>query len=403
MVIKVGSAFEDKEYIRGISAWNFNLEDLKTQAALIESSDDIVHSEDADNNHKLKDGFAGVDFSREVLSSEGVNHSSTPTSRELYGIFGEGIALKNGVCFDVCEDDTSATSADWKGQSNSESILPFQQSLLAEDVKFRKWNGENMERTSSVRTNIDILGHQKFSSGSLLPVHVLSPYRNNTGESDREIRWLSTKRCNLEASREKVRYLVDIVLALRICYGNMANVKSGGGDCMFRFDWAPQRDALSHEESLERKVVQHKGRFKVTSADAGPKVASPANCMINPVGGEPKKSTVNAASLIQMLRFLLQQNAMQKVASPANCMINPVGGEPRKSTVNAASLIQMLQFLLQQNAMQKLTESCLKISIGKLSEEVQRLKLKNVQRESDWQAPVEHLHEPCAHHSGTTS
>nr|XP_010940053.1 LOW QUALITY PROTEIN: serine/threonine-protein kinase BLUS1 [Elaeis guineensis] len=363
-----------KEYIRGISAWNFNLEDLKTQAALIESSDDILHSEDADNNHKLKDGFDGVDFSREVLLSERVNHSSATTSREgglvdlqdLDGPFASAFpiqplqALK--VCFDVCEDDTSATSADWKGQSNSESILPLQQSLLAEDVRLRKCNGENMERNSSVPTNIDILGHQKFSSGSLLPEHVLSPYRNNTGESDGD---------DLQLKYQPER--------------------NHSGPLLHRQMKDPHNvSAFSHEESSKGKVVQCKGRFKVTSADAGPKVAPPANYMINPVGGEPKKSTVHAASLLQMLQFLLQQNAMQKeqLITLIKCVEQASGCQTSVSDVGTSDLSQLSLASSRETELQAYLAH-LQLSIGKLSEEVQRLKLKNVQLEQQINALYE--------------
>ncbi|XP_038990364.1 serine/threonine-protein kinase 24-like isoform X2 [Phoenix dactylifera] len=372
-----------KEYIRGISAWNFNLEDLKTQAALIESSDDVVSSEDVDNKHKLKDGFDGVDFSQEVLSSERVNYSSTTSSREggladlqdLDGPFASAFPIRPLQEF-------NATSPDWKRQSNSESILPLQQSLLAEDVKFHKHNGEIMERSSSVPANINILGHQKFSSGSLLPEHVLSPYRNKTAESDRD---------DLQRKFQPERNHSGPLL-----------------HCQFK---DPHKvSALSHEESSEGKVVQHKGRFKVTSADAGPKVAPSANCMINPVGGVPEKSAVNAASLLPMLQFLLQQNAMQTVCYSVlynqwiflvlsilyfyvccwqeqlikliKCVEQTSGCQTSVSDVDASDLPQLSLASSRERELQA-DLAHLQLSIGKLSEEVQRLKLKNFQLEQE--------------------
>jgi serine/threonine-protein kinase OSR1/STK39 len=41
-----------QEYIRGISAWNFNLEDLKNQAALIQDYDCMSNAEDPDLSGK---------------------------------------------------------------------------------------------------------------------------------------------------------------------------------------------------------------------------------------------------------------------------------------------------------------------------------------------------------------
>lgn len=37
LIFKFIYFFLQQEYIRGISAWNFNLEDLKSQAALVRS------------------------------------------------------------------------------------------------------------------------------------------------------------------------------------------------------------------------------------------------------------------------------------------------------------------------------------------------------------------------------
>ncbi|XP_073103390.1 serine/threonine-protein kinase BLUS1 isoform X1 [Elaeis guineensis] len=353
-----------QEYIRGISAWNFNLEDLKTQAALIESSDEIVHSEDVDNNHKLKDDRNGVDFSQQVLSSERANHYSIMTSeggpehiQDLEGPFSSAFpihplqALKG--CFDVCEDDTSATSPDWKGQSTSESILPLQQSLQEEDVRTCRCNGENLESSSSVPTDINIVGRQKFSSGSLLPEHVLSPYRNNSGHIDRDdLQW----KCQPE--------------------------RNHSGPLLYRQMKDPHNviSATSCEESSEGKIVQRKGRFKIMSADVGPKVSPVANCVVNPVGGAPTKSTVGTASLLPTLQFLLQQNAMQKeqlmklikwVEQTSGCQtsICDVGTSDLPQLSLASSRERELQAYLAH----------LQQSIGKLGEEVQRLKLRNAQ------------------------
>ncbi|XP_008782465.1 serine/threonine-protein kinase BLUS1 [Phoenix dactylifera] len=356
-----------QEYIRGISAWNFNLEDLKTQAALIESSDEIVHSEDIDNNHKLKDDDDGDDFSQQVLSSERANHYSITTSKEggpediedLEGPFSSAFpihplqALKG--CFDVCEDNTSATSPDWKGHSTSESILRLQQSLQVEDVRTRKCNGENLERSSSIPTNINILGRQKFSSGSLLPEQVLSPYRNNSGYIDRD---------DLQRKYQPER--------------------NHSGPLLHRQMKDPQNvtSATSREESSEGKIVQRKGRFKVTSADVGPKVAPVANCVVNPVGGAPTKSTVSTASLFPTLQFLLQQNAMQKeqLIKLIKWVEQTSGSQTSISDVGPSDLPQLSLASSRERELHAYLAH-LQQSIGKLGEEVQRLKLKNAQLE----------------------
>ena len=46
-------------------------------------------------------------------------------------------------------------------------------------------NGESLERSVSVPSNLGNTGYQKFSSGSLIPEHVLSPYKNVGTDSQR--------------------------------------------------------------------------------------------------------------------------------------------------------------------------------------------------------------------------
>jgi serine/threonine-protein kinase OSR1/STK39 len=60
-----------KEYIRGISAWNFNLEDLKSQAALIQDAD-MSNAEEPDTDKKKKDISNDLKVSAEEPSAS--NH-----------------------------------------------------------------------------------------------------------------------------------------------------------------------------------------------------------------------------------------------------------------------------------------------------------------------------------------
>ncbi|KAK3014151.1 hypothetical protein RJ639_008492, partial [Escallonia herrerae] len=71
-----------QEYIRGISAWNFNLEDLKNQAALIQDYDDISNSEDPNASGKRRDGHDDVGFPAERLSPERAHHSDAAPQLE---------------------------------------------------------------------------------------------------------------------------------------------------------------------------------------------------------------------------------------------------------------------------------------------------------------------------------
>lgn len=71
--------------------------------------------------------------------------------------------------------------------SNSDGLSSPRQPARAQQVNARTGaittteNSGGMERSVSVPSNmVNIVGSQKFSSGSLIPEHVLSPFRNET-------------------------------------------------------------------------------------------------------------------------------------------------------------------------------------------------------------------------------
>ncbi|RVX08685.1 Serine/threonine-protein kinase fray2 [Vitis vinifera] len=136
-----------QEYIRGISAWNFNLEDLKNQAALIQDYDVISNVDDPDCSNAAPS------------HEDGLNDLSN---------------LENSLA--------------------SFPIQPLQ--ALNQNLNNNQWikeaekdDGENFGRSSSLPRQI-IPGHKKFFSGSLLQDNALSPKKvNGDGDSLAE-HWL---------------------------------------------------------------------------------------------------------------------------------------------------------------------------------------------------------------------
>lgn len=347
-----------QEYIRGISAWNFNLEDLKAQAALIPSTDSGFN---LDNNHKQNDGRNHVDSAPQNLSPERVEKANTETSAEdglqdiqdLEGPFASAFPIRPlealRGCFDVCEDDASATSPSLKNhrESNSGSVFPQQKPSQVEDLDSIKYNGD-IERSSSVPKNL--FGQQKFSSGSLLPEHVLSPYKPIAGDGERD----------------------DL-------HQRLQNERNPSGPLLYRQmrDSNSSASASMQDDSAEGRVIQRKGRFKITSADAGNKVASSANCTVNSVGGSSTNPSVNAASVLPLLQFLLQQNAMQRetLTNLIKCLEQTNGQQPEHSDAGTSDLSQLREKELQNYVVQ------LQQGVGSLGDDVQRLKSKNAQLE----------------------
>ncbi|XP_019051531.1 PREDICTED: serine/threonine-protein kinase BLUS1-like isoform X3 [Nelumbo nucifera] len=356
-----------QEYIRGISAWNFNLEDLKAQAALIQD-DGVQNTEGQDMNSKSKNGYNEVvGFAPEPQSPESDKLSNAvPVQKDVLDDF-QNIkdslasfpisplqALKG--CFDVCEDDVNAISPNSKDvvQSDSDQQFQLQPAAREEDMEMKQDNGENLERSRSLSRCV-IPGRQKFLSGSLIPENVLSPSRKANGDGDREY---------LQPKYQPERNYSG---PLSYCHKKDTNVPT------------------SVEDTSGGMVVQHKGRFKVTQADLSPK-AAPANCSTNQVcGGSaiPSTSTVAVASILPSLQYILQQNAMQReqIIKLIKCLEQTSGHYHMEF---ADSCTRDLSQISSASAREKELQSqviSLQQSIGNLVEELQRQKIINSQLE----------------------
>ncbi|KAK2973300.1 hypothetical protein RJ640_027943, partial [Escallonia rubra] len=237
----------DQEYIRGISAWNFNLEDLKNQAALIQDYDDISNSEDPNASGKRRDGHDDVGFPAERLPPERANHSDA--APQLEDALNDIPNLENSLaafpvkplqalkgCFDVFEDDANNGSPSWKDsvKSDSERESQLQSSPKAEQEPGRE-DGENLRQSNPLPRSA-IPGHKYYLSGSLLQDNILSP-KKLVGDGDRD--------------HPLPRYQPE---------------RNYSGPLQYRQKREINNPA-SVEDASEGAVVQCKGRFKVTSAE----------------------------------------------------------------------------------------------------------------------------------------
>ncbi|KAG8075889.1 hypothetical protein GUJ93_ZPchr0006g43748 [Zizania palustris] len=256
---KLGSESKEqlsqKEYIRGISGWNFNLEDLKNAAALIESTNGTCHLDLDGVSNKVKDGLQEVYNEPENIYQGQANHvvSARPEDEiqeveDLDGAFSSSFpsrpleALKS--CFDVCgDDDPCPTATHLREQPNVESVSPIHQFPKIEDAKNGNCNDESLERSASVPSNLANSISHKFLSGSLIPEHVLSPYRNVVNDSARN-EFHQKNPCKRNRSGPLFRHTKDSHAHLPV----------------------------EPEEPSEGKVVQRRGRFQVTSDSVSQKV-----------------------------------------------------------------------------------------------------------------------------------
>ncbi|PRQ53951.1 putative protein kinase STE-STE20-Fray family [Rosa chinensis] len=328
-----------QEYIRGISAWNFNLEDLKNQAALIQD-----HGMPHEGSKEQSDSYEDVNFPTERSTVEMANQSNAASNQEdgfdeLHDLDGSLAsfpikplqALKG--CFDVCEEDASATSPTTIIQENGRS------------------GGETSGKSSSLSCH-DIPEPKKFMSGSLLPDNVLSS-KKVIGEGERD---------HLQSKHQPER--------------------NYSGPLLYR----QKRDAnnpTSAEDMSEGAVVQRKGRFKVTSADLSPKGSS--NSFFSPVSlgsSSPPSSNVTAATVLPSLQCMLLQNTSQReeIVKLIKYVEHTSGMQGEITDVSTSDLLQIPPASCRERELQSLVIN-LQQSVGNLVEQLQRQKMKNAQLE----------------------
>ncbi|KAM3363973.1 serine/threonine-protein kinase BLUS1 isoform X1 [Capsicum galapagoense] len=350
--------YEDKdhlsqqEYIRGISAWNFNLEDLKNQAALLPDYDDVPDVEDSSTRGKLQEGNGDVGSVEERPNQSSVipHEDELNDDHDLDGSLAAFPikplqALKG--CFDMCEDDITASSPSWEDIMRSESNQQNHKLSLGkvEDQDGGNDDGENLRQSSSLPRSA-IPGHKKFFSGSLLQDNAPSPKKVVTdGEREYPPKYQSERNYS---GPLQYRHKKDI-----------------------------------GEDSSEGAVVQRKGRFQVTAADLSPKEAT--SSFFNPVHGgstSPSNLGLTAASLLPSLQCILQQNTLQReeimklIKFAERGSVNPTDF----AEVGTSDLPQMPAASVRERELQSRVIQ-LQQSIGSLVEELQRQKMKNIQLE----------------------
>ncbi|KAH0984744.1 hypothetical protein GBA52_011921 [Prunus armeniaca] len=305
-----------EQYIRGISAWNFNLEDLKYQAALIQEDGMPNASSKKQSEKDEDDGFNDL----HDLDSSLASFPIKPLQ-----------ALKG--CFDVCEDDGSATSPRTFVQENGRT------------------EGETSGQSSYLPRHV-IPEPKKFLSGSVLPDGVLSP-KKVIGDGERD---------HLQLKHQPERNFSGPLLYRQKGHAN---------------------NPASAEDMSEGAVVQRKGRFKVTSADLSPK--GPSNCFFGPAcGGSTSPATTNlaAATVLPSLQCILQQNSLQReeIVKLIKYVEQTSGTQGESTDASSSDLLQMPPASGRERELQSLVIH-LQQSVENLVEQLQRQKLKNAQLE----------------------
>ncbi|CAN8256300.1 unnamed protein product [Cochlearia groenlandica] len=343
-----------QEYIKGVSAWNFNLEDLKSQAALI-SDDDSSHAEEPDFVRKQCERHDESALSPERASSSATAPSQDDELNDIHDLESSFAsfpikplqALKG--CFDIGEDE-DATTPDWKDVN----LMSSGQQLLTKASIGSLSHTAKEEETAAQDTSLPrhVISEQKrYLSGSVIPENMSSPNRI-TSDADKEI--------------QQRRYQTE-----RSYSGSLYRTK---------------RESL--DETSEAPHVEHKGRFKVTSAELSPKGST--NSTLTPFGGgssSPSSLNATTASILPSIQSILQQNTMQReeILRLIKYVEQTSVKQPGSPETNVDELLQMSPATPRERELQSQVIA-LQQSFRSLTEEVKKQKQRNGQLENQLNA-----------------
>ncbi|GMI77818.1 hypothetical protein like AT1G79640 [Hibiscus trionum] len=293
------------EYKRGISGWDFNLEDMKAQASLIQDDDLISDASLGGSSNSLL-SLEGRDKQSECQTS---SQATGKLSQEDNDLVQNQPAPSSAVDpaatitkFERSDDDSSGASASHELNVTSSSNDDRVESNLGEKpvLELNGKSSDNMTKNLHPRTP-PIPGSTSVPETKVLPVK---------GESDKQNQ------------------------PQNISGGNGAVIPAAGEDTLSELPSKATKSpgVTGDDEKAKPPVVQQKGRFKVTSENVG----------LEKVAASP----------------LLQKSRSMQVGTSEVLTTNPtvspaVATDPASSIPSANHLFPLLQSVLQTNILQR--------------------------------------------------
>jgi serine/threonine protein kinase len=289
-------AISQSEYQRGVSAWNFDIEDLKAQASLVHDEDEIQEIREDDESMKPVVNSKNASYSRFSL--------------------GKSVSTNENIC---SEQTSGGILPPVESSSNKEKIPD--RDLLESDYQGKIEVEKNASRTelppshpekdvipARVRTSSG--NSRQTQSGPLMPAIVLNHSKSERGRiserCENENQLLAER--PMREVRRAPSFSGPLMLPNRASANSLsAPIKSSGGF----------RDSL--DDKSKANLVQIKGRFSVTSenVDLGkdiPLCTVPRRSS-QPIGLPPKEicnSNVPASLIMPHLQNLFQQTSIQQ-------------------------------------------------------------------------------------------
>ncbi|KAL9459993.1 hypothetical protein AB3S75_003235 [Citrus x aurantiifolia] len=314
------------EYKRGISGWNFNLEDVKAQASLIQDEDMISESNHGGSSSTLSSlEMQGKQSECQVavLDDNDLMQNQLPPH-----ILVESTMNITKLTCDKSDDDSSVASPCFE-----------QYTQLSSPCHDDRNQNNPSEKPSLEGTAIP--SHQRAGS-TALSESIIAPVNK---ESDKLQNQLQNNSC---------------------CNG--ATTASAGDDAASEIPSKVSKSSANSDEFDEKAkppVIQQKGRFKVTSENVclekvvpptlqkshSMQVLSQSPAISSPVPSDTVLSNLSGNSIFPMLCNVLQTNILQresilnlmKQVSVGDCTANRLvdgGGTPANTVATEKSLLE---------------------------------------------------------------
>ncbi|XP_020228648.1 serine/threonine-protein kinase OSR1 [Cajanus cajan] len=296
------------EYKRGISGWNFNLEDMKAQASLIHDFDDVI----SDINHIASSSSLSTldsqDKQMPIANHRPSQSADLEDNDEMRNQSASVPVVDSAVNdvktkFEKSDDDSSITSSSHEPQTSTFCLDDHVDNNLAE-----KSDMENGGRSAEVVSTHYY--HRRGCSSSILPEVTLPPIRPESDKPQNLPQNVSS--CSATA------------------------VTQSGEDVLTELPSRVSKSSATSDDTDEKSkvpVVQQRGRFKVTSENVDPEKVAPSPVLqkshsmqvfsqhnvasmhtTSPLlpASEATPSNLAGGSLFSVLHSVLQTNILQR-------------------------------------------------------------------------------------------
>ncbi|XP_074565072.1 uncharacterized protein LOC141821588 [Curcuma longa] len=273
-------ALSQSEYQRGVSAWNFDIEDLKAQASLIRDDDDL--SETKEDEETIKNFVSSKDSSTLRSSCEKSPINDKTNSRGSI----QCAESSETKCSNTRDEILQAQSSDG---SNQERLDQYDSCRLKSDL------------APSTSKPDALTNHRKVEVGKIRQTYSGPLALSSMPTTSVSERVHSTERVDNDNQQGAERYIRDTRKVANLSGPLMLPNRASANSLS-----APMRSSTGCGDSLEDKikpnVVQIKGRFSVTSENV---------------------DLVKDLPLCNISRRSTQESPLRKSASVGDWIINP--------------------------------------------------------------------------------